>query len=185
MDWGYLVWNQKRTARVWFTSCRRLHVKSFKLKTNSTLVSKSYLWTSYLIIHLFTVINLCSIKPVLYQRWLTCKIQDLCRIYWVGLLLWVVINREGENTKFKTLKWLQQSLLVKKHTLKLFTLHDILPSLLSRPIIYQSKLSGVRARPRVFLSYASHPASSTARAESDYHLSQPIGLFHLLSTSTQ
>ena len=34
-----------------------------------------------------------------------------------------------------------------------------------------------RARPRVFLLCTRFPASSTARAVSDYHLSQPIELF--------
>ena len=56
-----------------------------------------------------------------------------------------------------------------------FTLHDILPSLLDRPGICQCKRGGARSRLTVFLSCASFPASSTARAVSDYRLGQPIG----------
>ena len=55
-----------------------------------------------------------------------------------------------------------------------FTLYDTLPSLLDRPRICQCTGGGARAR--VLLSCASFPPSTTAWAESDYRLSQPIGL---------
>ena len=126
-----------------------------------------------------------------------------CLVNTIGVVVKFVNERSKLWVRLNFYQWLQSLIWSTKrrstdlHFEAAFTLCDSRPSLLDRAIICQCKHSGARARPRVFLSCASFSATSTARAVSDYRMSQPIGfllfsahihrrkLFHFLTTSSQ